>query len=94
MVGPAQIRAARALLGINQRELSKCAEVAISTVKRIEVSEEITGSARTLSKLQTALERAGVEFIPEDETTGPGVRLKRSGRSKELKRKGRRAGLA
>lgn len=78
MVGPAQIRAARALLGINQLELSKWAEVAISTVKRIELSQDITGSARTLLKLQTALERAGVEFIPADETKGPGVRLKHS----------------
>ena len=64
MIGAAQIRAARALLGIGQRELSEIAEVAVSTVKRIEVAEEITGSARTLWKLQTALEKAGVVFIP------------------------------
>ena len=77
MVGPAQIRAARALLGMNQRELSKLAEVAISTVKRIETSGEVTGSARTLWNIQSALERAGVEFIPEDESKGSGVRLGR-----------------
>jgi hypothetical protein len=54
----------------------------MSTVKRIELSEGITGSARTLVKLQTALEKAGVEFIAADETKGPGVRLshKRSGK--------------
>jgi transcriptional regulator with XRE-family HTH domain len=78
MVEPAQIRAARALLGMNQRELSKLAEVAISTVKRIETSVEMTGSVRTLWQLQSALEQAGVEFIPADETRGPGVRLKRA----------------
>jgi transcriptional regulator with XRE-family HTH domain len=82
MIGAAQIRAARALLGINQRELSKIAEVATSTLKRIELAEEITGSARTLWKLQTALEKAGVEFIPEDDLKGPGVRLRERIRSK------------
>jgi transcriptional regulator with XRE-family HTH domain len=76
MIGAAQIRAARALLGIGQRELSRIAEVAISTVKRIELAREITGSAQTLWKLQTALEKAGVDFIPADEQKGPGVRLK------------------
>ena len=79
MVEPAQIRAARALLGMNQRELSKLAEVAISTVKRIETSVEMTGSVRTLWQLQSALEQAGIEFIPGDESKGPGVRLKRAG---------------
>ena len=38
----------------------------------------MAGSVRTLWKIQTALEAAGVEFIPADETKGPGVRLKRS----------------
>ena len=36
MISAAQIKAARALLGMDQRELSNSAEVAISTVKRIE----------------------------------------------------------
>jgi transcriptional regulator with XRE-family HTH domain len=76
MIGAPQIRAARALLGIGQLELSKIADVGISTVKRLELADEISGSARTLWKLQTALEKAGVEFIPEDDLKGPGVRLK------------------
>jgi transcriptional regulator with XRE-family HTH domain len=67
---PAQIRAARALLGMNQRELSKLAEVAISTVKRIETSVEMTGSVRTLWQLQSALEQAGVEFNPRGRIQG------------------------
>jgi transcriptional regulator with XRE-family HTH domain len=75
MIRAAQIRAARALLGINQRELSKIADVAISTVKRIELSGEMTGSVRTLWKIQTALERAGIEFIPGEASKGAGVRL-------------------
>ena len=77
MIEAAQIRAARALLGLGQVELAELAELGVNTVKRVELSEEITGSARTLWKIQTALESAGVEFISADETKGPGVRLKR-----------------
>ena len=45
----------------------------INTVKRMELTDEITGSARTLWKIQTALEAAGVEFIPADDEKGPGL---------------------
>jgi transcriptional regulator with XRE-family HTH domain len=82
MISGAQIKAARALLGMDQRALSNSADVAISTVKRIELAEELTGSVRTLWKIQTALERAGIEFIPADERKGPGVRLKEKARAK------------
>jgi transcriptional regulator with XRE-family HTH domain len=95
MIGAAQIKAARALLGIGQRELSQIAEVAISTVKRIELTEGITGSASTLWKLQTALEKAGVEFIPADEHKGPGVRLtEKSGTKPTRGRRGTRVSSA
>jgi transcriptional regulator with XRE-family HTH domain len=78
MMEAAQIKAARALLGIGQVELSKLAGVGLTTLKRIELSDEITGSARTLWKIQKALEAAGVEFIPEEDGKGAGVRLKQS----------------
>jgi len=68
-------RPARALLGISQLALSELAGVGINTVKRIDLTDEITGSARTLWKIQTALEAAGVEFIPADDEKGPGLRL-------------------
>ena len=58
----------------------------IKTGKRIELTDEITGSARTLWKIQTALEEAGVEFIPADDEKGPGLRLKHKARGKRLKR--------
>jgi transcriptional regulator with XRE-family HTH domain len=77
MISAAQIKAARALLGLDQQELSKLADVGISTLKRIELAPEITGSARSLWKIQRALEQAGVEFIPEEARRGPGVRLRR-----------------
>ena len=77
MIGAAQIKAARALLGLDQQELSKLADVGISTLKRIELATEVTGSARSLWKIQQALEYAGVEFISEEAGRGPGVRLRR-----------------
>jgi len=86
MILGAQIRAARALLGLGQQQLSELADVATSTLKRIELAEDLTGSVRTLWKIQTALEKAGVEFISEDEAKGPGVRLKQRA-GKEAKRR-------
>ena len=76
MIVAAQIRAARALLGLSQGDLSELAGVGIATVKRIEIATQISGAARTLWKLQTALETAGIEFISADESKGSGVRLK------------------
>jgi transcriptional regulator with XRE-family HTH domain len=86
MIEAAQIKAARALLGLGQVELSELAGVGLTTLKRIELSDEITGSARTLWKIQTALETAGVEFIPADDEKGPGLRLKHKVRGKRVKR--------
>jgi transcriptional regulator with XRE-family HTH domain len=72
----AQIRAARGLLGLSQTTLSELADVGIATVKRLELATEIRASARTLIKIQSALERAGVEFLPADDAHGAGVRLR------------------
>jgi transcriptional regulator with XRE-family HTH domain len=88
LIEAAQIKAARALLGLGQVELSELAEVGLTTLKRIELSDEITGSARTLWKIQTALEAAGVEFIPADDEKGPGLRLKHKATGKRVKRAG------
>jgi hypothetical protein len=52
------------------------ADVGISTIKRIELATEVSGSARTLVKIQSALEKAGIEFIPAEGGKGPGVRLR------------------
>ena len=90
MIGAAQIRAARALLGVNQTKLSEWAAISVGTIKRIEATSEIRGAAETLWKIQTALEKAGVEFIPADEMKGPGVRLKQNTNAKG-KRHGKRS---
>jgi transcriptional regulator with XRE-family HTH domain len=91
MITAAQIKAARALLGLGQLEIAKLAEVGISTLKRIELASEISGSARTLWRIQTALEAAGIEFIPGEGGKGPGVRLKAAPRAqkRQAKRKKR-----
>jgi transcriptional regulator with XRE-family HTH domain len=79
MIYPEQMRAARALLGLNQTQLAKLAGVGIATVKRIEAeSGQIRGAAQTIWKIQTALENAGVRFIDADENAGVGLRLKAS----------------
>jgi len=76
VIEAAQIRGARALLGLSQADLSKLASVSATTIKRLEGAAEIRGAAETLWKIESALEEAGVEFIPANDTKGPGVRLK------------------
>lgn len=83
MIHPSQVRAARALLGINQDDLARLASVSVITVKRLEASSgELRGSVRTLAKIKEALVGAGVMFIDQDETAGLGVRLRKSGATK------------
>lgn len=65
---------ARAALGLGVRDLAALADVAQATVSRLERGEEL--KAVTVETIRTALESAGVEFIPEN-GGGAGVRLKR-----------------
>jgi predicted transcriptional regulator len=80
MINPAQMRAARALLGIDQRKLAELAGVSLPTIQRMEASEgNVRGVIDTLTKVVEALDRAGVELIGNDQTSqgrGRGVRLK------------------
>jgi predicted transcriptional regulator len=76
MLEPAQIRAARALLGWRQEDLSKASGVGTATIQRIEKSDgPITGYVSTVIRIQSAFEKAGVLFITDDEIAGIGVRL-------------------
>ncbi len=76
MIFPIQIQAARILVGLSQQELAKRAAVGLGTIKRIEAARlNLTGTAQILSRIQLALETAGVVFIEEDRDHGPGVRL-------------------
>lgn len=76
MIQPPQIRAARALIGMSQQELARRSGVGLATVKRIEAAGlELTGTARTLYRIQRALEAAGVLIVEQTRSEGPGVRL-------------------
>jgi transcriptional regulator with XRE-family HTH domain len=75
MVTPAQCRAARGLLGWNQRELAQNAGVGIVTAHQLETGVSQPRRA-TLEVIRRALESAGVEFIDEN-GGGPGVRLRK-----------------
>jgi transcriptional regulator with XRE-family HTH domain len=81
MLTAAQLRAARALLGIDQRALAEAAGLSLPTIQRMEASEgTIRGNVDSLVKIVAALEAAGVELINEgavSEGGGRGVRLKR-----------------
>jgi len=72
-----QLRAARAVLRITQRDLADLSGVSAPTIKRLEKLDGPLGvQMGTLQKLQDALEDAGIEFIPEN-GGGSGVRLRR-----------------
>lgn len=76
MLTSEQVRAARALLRIEQRELAERAGVSPETIKRIERTPgPIAAHSATVDKVQKALEAAGVAFIAEN-GGGAGVRLK------------------
>ena len=81
MITAAQLRAARALVGMDQRALAAASGLSLPTIQRMEASEGvIRGNVDSLVKLIGALEAAGVELIGEgaaSETGGRGVRLLR-----------------
>ena len=81
MITAAQMRAARALLGIDQRQLAELSGVSLPTIQRMEASEgNVRGVIDTLTKIVDAFDAAGVELIGENATSvghGRGVRFKR-----------------
>lgn len=81
MITAAQLRAARALVGMDQRALAEACGLSLPTIQRMEGSDGvIRGNVESLMKLIAALEAVGVELIGEgaiSESGGRGVRLKR-----------------
>ena len=81
MMTAAQLRAARALLGIDQKTLAELARVSLPTIQRMEASDgTVRGIVDTLTKVIDALNVAGVELIGDNarsEGGGRGVRLRR-----------------
>ncbi|MFE0758978.1 helix-turn-helix domain-containing protein [Inquilinus sp. NPDC058860] len=80
MITAAQMRAARALLGIDQRQLAELSGVSLPTIQRMEASEgNVRGVVDTLTKVVEAFDRAGVELIGDHAVSregGRGVRFK------------------
>lgn len=80
MLTAAQMRAARALLGIDQKQLSRMSGVSLPTIQRMETSDgQVRGMIDTLVKVVAALDRAGIELINDNAASsrgGRGVRLK------------------
>src|SRR4051812_46300130 len=80
MISAAQLRAARALVSIDQRRLADLAGLSLPTIQRMEASDGvIRGNVDSLMKLMAALEAAGVELLTEGAASaggGRGVRLK------------------
>jgi transcriptional regulator with XRE-family HTH domain len=82
MITSAQMRAARALLGIDQRQLAQRSGLSLPTIQRMEASDGvIRGNVDSLMKLVGALAANGIELIGEGTAStsgGRGVRLKRA----------------
>ena len=81
MLTAAQMKAARALVGMEQKMLAELSGVSLPTIQRMEASNGVVrGVIESLMKVMGALEAAGVEFINEGATSGDGgrgVRLRR-----------------
>ena len=106
MITAAQLRAARVLLGIDQRRLAELSGLSVPTIQRMEASETmVRGNVDSLVKLIAAFDAAGIEMIDEgavSNSQGRGVRLKissvrpgcqsrASDRNQSIKRTRRRA---
>jgi transcriptional regulator with XRE-family HTH domain len=80
MISAGQLRASRALLNIDQRELAELSGLSVPTIQRMEASDGvIRGNVDSLMKLVSALDAAGLELIGEGTASlagGRGVRLK------------------
>jgi transcriptional regulator with XRE-family HTH domain len=96
MITSMQMRAARALLGIDQRELAELAELSVPTIQRMEASSGVVrGNVDSLMKLIGALDKRGIELIAEGAASasgGRGVRLRETGSgSRQIKSAGKKA---
>lgn len=86
MITSQQMRAARALLGLDQRQIAALAGLSLPTIQRMEASDgQVRGVVDTLVKVITALEGAGIELLGENAPSsgvGRGVRLRETTKGK------------
>ena len=80
MITAAQLKAARALVGMDQRDLAAASGLSLPTIQRMEASDGvIRGNVDSLMKLVEALGAAGIELIGDGTAShsgGRGVRLR------------------
>ena len=80
MLTAGQLRAARALLGIDQKVLADLAGLSVPTIQRMEASDGvIRGNVDSLMKVVGALEAAGLEILGPDAASqgrGRGLRFR------------------
>lgn len=78
MITSQQMRASRAMLGIDQRDLADLAGLSLPTIQRMEASDgQVRGVVDTLVKVVDALQTQGIELIGENTPSigvGRGVR--------------------
>lgn len=72
-ISAVQSRMARAALGLGVRDLASMLDMSPNTITRFERGEDLKSS--TVLAIRDALEKAGIEFIPEN-GGGAGVRLR------------------
>jgi transcriptional regulator with XRE-family HTH domain len=76
VISSEQVRAARALLRWEQRDLAEASKVSLPSIKRLETTPgALAAQARTINAIRSALEAAGVEFLNHEQ---PGVRMRRA----------------
>jgi transcriptional regulator with XRE-family HTH domain len=76
MLSPAQLRAARAIVGWSREELADESGMSPQAIREFELGSS-DPKMGTVQKWKRALEAAGVAFLDETESDGPGVRLKK-----------------
>ena len=88
MITSSQMRAARAMLGIDQRQLAELAGLSLPTIQRMEASGgQVRGIIDTLMKVVEALDGAGIEMIGDNSPSsglGRGVRLREISARKQV----------
>ena len=77
MITSEQVRAARALLRIEQKDLADASKVSLASIKRLETQPgPLAAQPRTVDAIRSALEAAGIIFVDEN-GEGHGVRLRK-----------------
>jgi transcriptional regulator with XRE-family HTH domain len=84
IITPAQLRAARSLVGLSQRQIAEVTGLSVPTIKRAESETGLRVSRAAVFAIRNALETAGVIFLPEG-SEGVGVRFRAATPSESMR---------